>query len=390
MSTLLDQLSEMTVVVADTGELEAIQKFTPRDATTNPSLILAAAQIPAYQRLIDEALKSSRLRIGSGAAVEDVVEEALDEICVIFGKEILKIVPGRVSTEVDARLSFDQEATISKARKLIDLYKEEGIKKERVLIKIASTWEGIKAAEILEKEGIHCNLTLLFGFSQAVACAEAGVTLISPFVGRILDWYKAETGRQSYLGSEDPGVISVTKIFNYFKKYGYKTEVMGASFRNIDEIIELAGCDLLTISPKLLDQLKNTDANLSRKLDPKNPLTSQSRININKQNFDSMMQADRMAYEKLDEGIRGFSKAIETLEAQLAHRLAELEGGAAFNHIAHEIFMLNDLDGDGCITREEWLGSDAVFDALDHDHDGRLLQEDVKSGLGAALAVASK
>ncbi len=388
MANLLEQLSSMTVVVADTGELEAIRTFKPRDATTNPSLILAAAQIPAYQVLIDEALKSSRERIGHGAAVEEVVNEALDEICVIFGKEILKIVPGRVSTEVDARLSFDKDATISKAKKLIGLYEELGIKKDRVLIKIASTWEGIKAAEELEKEGISCNLTLLFGFGQAVACAEAGVTLISPFVGRILDWYKAQTGRDSYPGKEDPGVISVTRIFNYFKTYGYKTEVMGASFRNIDEIVELAGCDLLTISPKLLDQLRNTNEPLLRKLDEENPVSSDAQIHLDRDSYESMMNSDRMATEKLDEGIRGFSKAIETLELQLAHRLAVVEGGDAFSHVVHEIFMLNDLDGDGCITREEWLGSDAVFDALDHDHDGRLLQDDVRSGLGAALAIS--
>ena len=389
MATLLEQLSSMTVVVADTGDLEAIRKFTPRDATTNPSLILAAAQIPAYQSLIDEALHSSRQLLGSSAAVEEVVHEALDEICVIFGKEILKIVPGRVSTEVDARLSFDTEATIAKAHKLIGLYNDAGITNDRVLIKIASTWEGIKAAEVLEKDGIHCNLTLLFGFAQAVACAEAGVTLISPFVGRILDWYKADTGRNSYPGAEDPGVISVTKIFNYFKTYGYKTEIMGASFRNIDEIIELAGCDLLTISPKLLDQLRNTEDTLERKLDEENPVAAESQMNMDKASFESIMEADRMAHEKLDEGIGGFSKAIETLEAQLAHRLAVLEGGAAFSHAVQEIFMLNDLDGDGCITREEWLGSDAVFDALDHDHDGRLVQDDVRSGLGAALALTT-
>ncbi|MEC7737632.1 MAG: transaldolase [Cyanobacteriota bacterium] len=389
MATLLEQLSTMTVVVADTGDLDAIRKFTPRDATTNPSLILAAAQIPAYQSLIDEALHSSRQLLGNSAAVEEVVHEALDEICVIFGKEILKIVPGRVSTEVDARLSFNTEATIAKAHKLIGLYNDAGITNDRVLIKIASTWEGIKAAEVLEKDGIHCNLTLLFGFSQAVACAEAGVTLISPFVGRILDWYKASTGRDSYTGPEDPGVISVTKIFNYFKTYDYKTEIMGASFRNLDEIIELAGCDLLTISPKLLDQLGSTEAPLMRKLDAVNPVSAESQVHVDKESFESMMRADRMAFEKLDEGIRGFSKAIETLEAQLAHRLAVLEGGAAFCHVVQEIFMLNDLDGDGCITREEWLGSDAVFDALDHDHDGRLLQEDVRSGLGAALALTT-
>ncbi len=388
MATLLEQLSSMTVVVADTGDLQAIQQFTPRDATTNPSLILAAAQIPDYQHLIDDTLKASRKLIGANAPAEQVVAEALDEICVSFGKEILKIVPGRVSTEVDARLSFDSEATIAKAHKLIGLYNDAGITNDRVLIKIASTWEGIKAAESLEKEGIHCNLTLLFGFAQAVACAEAGITLISPFVGRILDWYKKDSGRDSYPGPEDPGVISVTKIFNYFKTYGYKTEVMGASFRNLDEIIELAGCDLLTISPKLLDQLRNTEAPLSRKLNPGAPAATIEKFSIDAARFSEMMQEDRMAHEKLNEGIQGFSKAIDTLEAQLAHRLAVIEGGAAFAHAAQEIFLLNDLDGDGCITREEWLGSDAVFDALDCDHDGRLMPEDVRGGLGAALATA--
>jgi len=378
----------MTVVVADTGDLQAIQQFTPRDATTNPSLILAAAQIPAYQHLIDDTLRASRSLIGANAPAEEVVGEALDEICVSFGKEILKIVPGRVSTEVDARLSFNTEATIAKAHKLIGLYNDAGITNDRVLIKIASTWEGIKAAESLEKEGIHCNLTLLFGFAQAVACAEAGITLISPFVGRILDWYKKDSGRDSYPGPEDPGVISVTKIFNYFKTYDYKTEVMGASFRNLDEIIELAGCDLLTISPKLLDQLRNTEAELSRKLNPAAPGATIEKFSIDANHFSEMMQEDRMAHEKLHEGIQGFSKAIDTLEAQLAHRLAVLEGGAAFAHAAQEIFLLNDLDGDGCITREEWLGSDAVFDALDIDHDGRLMPEDVRGGLGAALATS--
>jgi transaldolase len=389
MASLLEQLSAMTVVVADTGDLEAIRKFTPRDATTNPSLILAAAQIPAYQNLIDEALRSSRKLIGDNAPVEDVVHEALDEISVIFGKEILKIVPGRVSTEVDARLSYDTDATVEKGRKLILLYNDAGISNERVLIKIASTWEGIKAAEVLEKDGIHCNLTLLFGFGQAVACAEAGVTLISPFVGRILDWFKADTGRDSYPGPEDPGVISVTRIFNYFKTYGYETEVMGASFRNLDEITELAGCDLLTISPKLLDQLRESDAALTRKLDGSNPVSAEEQIHVDRERFDAMMKDDRMASDKLGEGIKGFSKAIETLEHQLAHRLAELEGGKAFGHAVQEIFMLNDMNGDGSITRDEWLGSDAVFDALDQDHDGLISQEDVRQGFGAALSLTA-
>ena len=389
MASLLEQLSEMTVVVADTGDLEAIKKFTPRDATTNPSLILAAAQIPAYQSLIDEALRSSRKLLGENAPVEEVVREALDEISVIFGKEILKIVPRRVSTEVDARLSYDTEATIEKGRKLIRLYNDAGVSNDRVLIKIASTWEGIKAAEVLEKEGIHCNLTLLFGFGQAVACAEAGVTLISPFVGRILDWYKAETGRDSYPGAEDPGVLSVTKIFNYYKSFDYKTEVMGASFRNLDEIVELAGCDLLTISPKLLDQLRETNQPLVRKLDASNPVGGAQKVELDREGFDALMADDRMATDKLGEGIKGFSKAIETLEQQLAHRLAEVEGGSAFGHAVQEIFLLNDFNGDGCITRDEWLGSDAVFDALDQDHDGRLTPDDVRLGFGAALALST-
>jgi transaldolase len=388
VANLLDQLAAMTVVVADTGDIDAIKQFTPRDATTNPSLILAAAQIPAYQNLIDISLQESREVCGATAPAEEVVREALDEICVTFGKEILKIVPGRVSTEVDARLSFDTEATITKARKLIGLYRQAGINRERVLIKIAATWEGMRAAEVLEKEGIHCNLTLLFSFAQAVAAAEAGVTLISPFVGRILDWYKKSTGRDSYPGPEDPGVVSVTQIFNYFKTYGYKTEVMGASFRNIEEIIELAGCDLLTISPALLDQLRQTQGELQRKLNPFDPAPTEEQIHLDRAGFAAMMASDPMATEKLDEGIRGFSKAIETLEAQLAHRLGELEGANAFQHAAQEIFLLNDLDGDGCITREEWLGSDAVFDALDTDHDGRLLPADVRGGLGAALALS--
>jgi len=388
VASLLDQLSSMTVVVADTGDLQAIQTFTPRDATTNPSLILAAAQIPAYQGLIDETLRASRQLIGPAAPAEDVVSEALDEICVTFGREILKIVPGRVSTEVDARLSYDTEATIAKAHKLIGLYRDAGIAIQADQLVIASTWEGIKAAEQLEKDGIHCNLTLLFGFAQAVACAEAGVTLISPFVGRILDWYKKSTGRDSYPGPEDPGVVSVTKIFNYYKTHGYRTEVMGASFRNMDEIVELAGCDLLTISPTLLDQLRQGEGELVRRLDAANPAASEARISMDRELFDRMMADDTMAHEKLSEGIQGFSKAIETLEAQLAHRLAVLEGGAAFTHAAQEIFLLNDLDGDGCITREEWLGSDAVFDALDADRDGRLQPEDVRAGLGAALATA--
>ena len=389
MASLLEQLAAMTVVVADTGDLAAIRRFEPRDATTNPSLILAAAQIAAYQDLIDRALRESRACIGAERPAEDVVSEAIDELSVTFGKEILKIIPGRVSTEVDARLSYDTEATIEKARKLIGLYNASGIHNSRVLIKIAATWEGIKAAEVLEQEGIHCNLTLLFGYGQAVACAEAGVTLISPFVGRILDWHKKQTGRDHYPGAEDPGVLSVTKIYNYFKTFGYRTEVMGASFRNVDEILELAGCDLLTIAPKFLDQLRSTEGSLQRKLDPRQlPDQAPEKITVDQATFQRMLAEDPMADEKLAEGIRGFSKAIEALEAQLGHRLAVIEGEAAFAHAAQEIFLLNDLDGDGTITREEWVGTDAVFDALDTDHDGCLRPEEIRSALGAPLAMS--
>jgi len=268
--TLLEQLRQFTVVVADTGDIQAIEAFTPQDTTTNPSLITAAAQMPPYRPIVDQTLQAARKELGKQATPEDVAKLAFDRLAIGFGLQILQIVPGRVSTEVDARLSYDTQATIDKARYLISQYEKAGISRERVLIKIASTWEGIKAAEVLEKEGIHCNLTLLFGFHQAIACAEAGVTLISPFVGRILDWYKKETGKD-YVGAEDPGVQSVTQIYNYYKKFGYKTEVMGASFRNIGEICELAGCDLLTISPKLLEQLQETEADLPRKLDPDRP-----------------------------------------------------------------------------------------------------------------------
>src|SRR5271170_3696034 len=265
--SLLEQLKEMTVVVADTGDFESIEKFKPQDTTTNPSLLTAAASMPQYQPLVDEVLLEAKKQLGPQAKDTDVANLAFRHLAVAFGKKILAIVPGRVSTEVDARLSFDTEATMKQAREIIKQYDEAGISRERILIKIASTWPGIKAAEQLEKEGIHCNLTLLFGMHQAIACAEAKVTLISPFVGRILDWYKKDTGKD-YQGADDPGVKSVTVIYNYYKKFGYKTQVMGASFRNIGEITELAGCDLLTIAPKLLLELDiNKDAQLTRKLD---------------------------------------------------------------------------------------------------------------------------
>ena len=323
---LLEALRAVTVVVADTGDIQSIEQFKPQDATTNPSLITAAAQMPEYQDIVDQTLLKAKKDAGAGASQAQVVSLAFDRLAVSFGLKILQIIPGRVSTEVDARLSYDTDATVAKARNLIAQYKAAGISKERVLIKIASTWQGIKAGEILEKEGIHCNLTLLFGLHQAIACAEAGITLISPFVGRILDWYKKDTGRDSYPSAEDPGVLSVTTIYNYYKKFGYKTEVMGASFRNIGEITELAGCDLLTISPGLLTELQNTVAELPRKLDPaKVANLSIDQISIDKATFDQMHNGDRMASDKLAEGIDGFTKALISLEKLLAERLAGLE-----------------------------------------------------------------
>jgi len=326
MANLLDQLKEMTIVVADTGNIGAIEQFTPRDSTTNPSLITAAAQMPEYQSIVDDTLKGARDTVGAEAPASEVVTLAFDRLAVSFGLKILEIVPGRVSTEVDARLSYDTEASIAKARDLIAQYEAAGVSRERVLIKVAATWEGVQAAKILEEEGIHTNLTLVFGLHQAIACAENGITLISPFVGRILDWYKKDTGIDSYAPAEDPGVISVTAIYNYFKKFGYSTEIMGASFRNLGELTELAGVDLLTISPGLLDELQSTEGELPRKLSVEQAKASDiAKINMDKATFEAMHAEDRMATEKLSEGIDGFAKALETLEELLANRLAEIE-----------------------------------------------------------------
>lgn len=325
---LLEQLRSYTVVVADTGDIEAMEEFRPQDATTNPSLITAAAQMPQYQLIVDLVLREARKDLGAGATDQAVANLAFQRLAIAFGRRILAIVPGRVSTEVDARLSYDTEATIAQARSIIAQYDKAGIGRERVLVKIASTWEGIRAAEVLEKEGIHCNLTLLFGLHQAIAAADAGVTLVSPFVGRILDWYKKDTG-QEYHGADDPGVISVTQVYNYYKRFGYKTQVMGASFRNIGEICELAGCDLLTISPQLLAELESTEGELPRKLSPEAagalPL---EKIVVDKDTFDRMHAENRMATDKLKEGIEGFSAALIKLESLLAKRLAELESAA--------------------------------------------------------------
>ena len=317
MSSHLDSLRQYTTIVADTGDFGSIREYTPQDATTNPSLILKAAQMSEYEALVDKVLAEAREEADSG----DVMAVALDKLAIFFGLEILKIVPGRVSTEVDARLSFNTEATLAKARALIARYEKNGIDRDRILIKIAATWEGIRAAEELEKEGIHCNLTLLFSFPQAVACAEAGVRLISPFVGRIMDWHKAKTGNE-YAPAEDPGVQSVTAIYNYYKKFDYATEVMGASFRNTGEITELAGCDLLTISPNLLEELQETEGDLPRKLTEETANASDvEKISLNETAFRWEMNEDPCATEKLAEGIRRFAADSVKLEQFLTEKL---------------------------------------------------------------------
>jgi len=316
---ILEQLKTMTKVVADTGDFETMKAYKPIDATTNPSLIYAAAQKEEYAGLVDDAIAFCK-RASSDKHKQ--LEICLDKLAVNFGLEILKIVEGRVSTEADARLSFSTERTVQKARELIALYKQKGIDPKRILIKIASTWEGIKAAEILEREGIHCNCTLLFGFAQAVACAESGVKLISPFVGRIMDWHKNARGVESIPAAEDPGVHSVQKIYRYFKKYGYPTEVMGASFRNTSEIIELSGCDLLTIAPKLMKELEGMSGTLIKKLDTGSAGSyTGEKLTLDESSFRWMMNEDAMATEKLAEGIRNFSRDLEKLEEFVSGRL---------------------------------------------------------------------
>ena len=317
MTTQLDSLRNMTIVVADTGDIEAIKKYQPQDATTNPSLILSASSLPQYSPLIDEAVSYAKAQ--SNDKSQQLID-AEDKLAVNIGLEILKIVPGRISTEVDARLSYDTQATVEKARKLIALYNAAGISNDRILIKIASTWQGIRAAEILEKEGINCNLTLLFSEAQARACAEAGVYLISPFVGRILDWYKANSDKKEYAPAEDPGVISVTKIYNYYKEYGYNTVVMGASFRNVGEITELAGCDRLTIAPALLKELQENSTALVRKLEYKGEVKAKPQP-LTEAEFYWQHNSDAMAVEKLADGIRKFAADQEKLETMLSSKL---------------------------------------------------------------------
>ncbi len=315
----LDQLKTMTTVVADTGDFDSIKEYRPTDATTNPSLVYAAAQLPRYRNLVDEAVDYGMARADTLSARTSLV---LDRLAVLFGRKILAIVPGRVSTEVDARLSFDTEGTIRKAGELIKMYEEFGIDRGRILIKVASTWEGIRAAEALEKEGIHCNLTLMFSFAQAVACAEAGVTLISPFVGRITDWYKAHEGVDGYAPEEDPGVKSVRKIFYYYKHHGYKTQIMGASFRNVGQILGLAGCDLLTISPKFLAELESAEGVVLRQLDPERAREMEmEKYHLTEKDMRWMHNEDPMAVEKLAEGIRNFTKDLRRLEEYVRRRL---------------------------------------------------------------------
>jgi transaldolase len=323
MNSLLSQLKQFSIIVADTGDFESIRKYQPRDATTNPTLLQKAAEMPEYSELVHRVLREVK---SSPQPAGQHVQLALDRLAIAFGTEILKIVPNRVSTEVDARLSFDCQASVRKAKELIAMYQAAGVSRERILIKLAATWEGICAARELKKEGIHCNLTLLFSFAQAVACAEAEVQLISPFVGRILDWYKKSTGRDQYAPAEDPGVISVTQIYNYYKKHGYKTEVMGASFRNVGEILELAGCDLLTISPSLLEELAKTPGTVTRKLSPENANSLDApKQSLTESAFRWMLNEDQMATEKLSDGIRSFAADAIKLEKFIARKLAELK-----------------------------------------------------------------
>jgi transaldolase len=324
----LEQLRQYSVVVVDTGDVEAMEKFKPQDATTNPSHITTAAQMPQYQPILDGVLLEARKELGQGATDAAVANLAFQRLAIAFGKKILEVVPGRVSTEVDARLSYDKEGTIAAARSIIAQYAAAGIGRERILIKIGATWEGIRAAEVLEKEGIHCNLTLIFGLHQAIAAADAGVTLVSTFCGRVLDWYRKETGKE-YYGAEDPGVISVAGVYNYYKKFGYKTVVMGASFWNVGQVAELVGCDLLTIAPKVMVQLEAAEGDLPRKLDPESAKAMPiERINVDEATFNRMHAANRMATDKLREGIEGFTAALVTLATMLANRLAVLESPA--------------------------------------------------------------
>ena len=388
---LLDRLQTMTAILVDAGDLQAIAQLNPPEAIVDSSFLTNAVQMPQYQEITDRILHQAREILGEGAVASEVVTLARDLLTVFFSCEILQRIPGRIATEIDMRLAYDTNAILIKARYLINEYETKGASRDRILLSIPATWEGIRAVSILEKEGIRCNLILVFGLHQAAAGAEAKVTRISLLVGRVLDWYKDEGIRENFYPDEDPGVFALTCIYNYCKKFGYKTEILGSSFRNIDEITELAGCDLLLISPKLLEELRLTEKDLPRKLSPE--LATEARLEkifVDRDTFDLQHTEDPMIATKLHEGITGFSRAIEVLEKLLEERLAIGEGETKVKNAAREIFQVYDLDGDGFITREEWAGSDAVFDALDINGDGRISPEEMAIGLGAAFRLVEE
>lgn len=388
---LLEQLKTMTAILADAGDLQAIAQFQPLEVLVDASLITSAVQMPQYEDITKEILARARAQSGAGATSVEVVTLARDLLTVFFGCEILQHSTKRILAEIDMRLAYDTNAILIKARYLASAYEIAGISRDRLLFSIPATWEGIRAATVLEKEGIHCNLTLVFGLHQAAVSAEAKVTRISLLVGRFLDWYKDEGIRDNFYPDEDPGVYALTCIYNYCKKFGYRTEILGSSFRNIDEITELAGCDFLVVSPKLLEELRSTQKTAPRKLSPE--LAKEARLEkmfLDRDSFDRLHMDDPMISTKLHEGITGFSRAIEVLDKLLEERLAISEGETKVKNAAREIFQVYDLDGDGFITREEWAGTDAVFDALDRNGDGRISPEEMAIGLGAAFRLTEE
>ncbi|MBP0020842.1 MAG: transaldolase [Cyanobacteria bacterium SBLK] len=383
---LLDQLKTMTAIFPDAGDLQAIAQFHPLEAFVDASLITSAVQMPQYEEAIEEILARAREQSGAGATAIEVITLARDLLTVFFGCKILQHSAQRISAEIDMRLAYDTNAILVKSRYLAAAYEAEGISRDRILFCIPATWEGIRAATVLEKESIRCNLILVFGLHQAAISAEAKVTRISLLVGRVLDWYKDEGIRDNFYPDEDPGVYALTCIYNYCKKFGYRTEIIGSSFRNIDEIIELAGCDCLVVSPKLLEELRSTHKEIPRKLSPESAKEAPlEKLYLDRDSFDRFHMDDPMISTKLHEGITGFSRAIEVLEKLLEERLAVSEGETKVKNAAREIFQVYDLDGDGFITREEWAGTDAVFDALDRNGDGRISPEEMAIGLGAAF-----
>ncbi|MEM9540138.1 MAG: transaldolase family protein [Cyanobacteria bacterium P01_E01_bin.42] len=388
---LLDQLKNMTAILTDAGDMQALAQFHPIEAIVDASLITNAVQMPQYEEVLKDILARARELSGAGATSLQVVTIARDLLAVFFGCEILQQSAQRISAEIDMRLAYDTNAMLVKARFLTAAYTAEGIDRDRILLCIPATWEGIRAATVLEKEGIRCNLTLVFGLHQAAASAEAKATRISLLVGRVLDWYKDEGIRDNFYPDEDPGVYALSCIYNYCKKFGYRTEILGSSFRNIDEITELAGCDFLVIPPKLLEELRSTQKEIPRKLSPEEAQEARlEKMYIDRDSFDRFHMEDPMISTKLHEGITGFSRAIEILEKLLAEKLALSEGETKVKNAAREIFQVYDLDGDGFITREEWAGTDAVFDALDINGDGRISPEEMAIGLGAAFRLTEE